>query len=62
MSGSGFPQIEVNKMHISQSIVAPQQLQTQPSSLEASQPRMGMEEVPLTSHSDESLLRRAGER
>ena len=62
VSGSGFPQIEVNKMHISQSIVAPQQLQTQPSSLEASQPRMGMEGVPLTLRSDESLLRRAGER
>ena len=62
VSGSGFPQIEINKMHISQSIVAPQQLQTQPSSLEASQPRMGMEGVPLTLRSDESLLRRAGER
>ena len=56
VSGSGFPQIEINKMHISQSIVAPQQLQTQPSSLEASQPRMGMEGVPLTLRSDESLL------
>ena len=40
----------------------PWQLQTQPSSLEASQPRMGMEGVPLTLRSDESLLRRAGER